>query len=396
MAPILNGRVLFNSIPDPETYPIPGKTVVYDDSQTIDLENVTLNGGFLVTLSIDPYMRSRMCESHIKSYAPPFPLCETINNLGVGVVLRPGHTAVKKGDHVYGYLPFQEYVVIADPAHMEPVCFPWRTRKVSHGAYTSGSVACQAPVESASVLCAVSCSVLLVLTKLSSILENYLGTTAHHAWKEYSRAKAGETAFVTVAAGAVSATVVQLAKADGLKVIASAGSDEKVAFVKSLGADVVFNYKKEDTKAVLEREGGSDMQADRMYVPRYVMLRAMIRSYWDNVGGQVLEAALDAAHRYARFIECGSISSYNSEPYGVKNTSLFFEKELSVNGFIVGSLYPKYIDSFYQEIPLMVASGQIKYTEDRSTGLQSVGEAILLVQKGTNTGKKVIIVAGDA
>lgn len=95
MAPILNGRVLFNSIPDPETYPIPGKTVVYDDSQTIDLENVTLNGGFLVTLSIDPYMRSRMCESHIKSYAvsthiarhtvhgslyntqPPFPLCET-------------------------------------------------------------------------------------------------------------------------------------------------------------------------------------------------------------------------------------------------------------------------------------------------------------------------------
>ena len=97
-------------------------------------------------------------------------------------------------------------------------------------------------------------------------------------------------------------TVVQLAKADGLKVIASAGSDEKVAFVKSLGADVVFNYKKEDTKAVLEREGGSDMQADRMYAPRYVMLRAMIRSYWDNVGGQVLEAALDAAHRYARFI----------------------------------------------------------------------------------------------
>ena len=72
MAPVRNGRVLFNSIPAPGSYPVPGKTVVYDDSQTIDLDNVPLNGGFLVktlTLSIDPYMRGRMREPHIKSYA---------------------------------------------------------------------------------------------------------------------------------------------------------------------------------------------------------------------------------------------------------------------------------------------------------------------------------------
>ena len=104
--------------------------------------------------------------------------------------------------------------------------------------------------------------------------------------------------------------MVQLAKADGLKVIASAGSDEKVAFVKSLGADVVFNYKKEDTKAVLEREGGSDMQADRMYAPRYVMLRAMIRSYWDNVGGETFDTALQYANTGARFIVSKCAAKY--------------------------------------------------------------------------------------
>ena len=72
MAPVRNGRVIFNSIPAPGSYPVPGKTVVYDDSQTIDLENVSLKGGFLVktlTLSIDPYLRGRMREPHIKSYA---------------------------------------------------------------------------------------------------------------------------------------------------------------------------------------------------------------------------------------------------------------------------------------------------------------------------------------
>lgn len=72
MTPVRNGRVLFSSIPSAGSYPIPGKTVVYDDSQTVDLESIPLNGGFLVktlTLSIDPYMRGRMREPHIKSYA---------------------------------------------------------------------------------------------------------------------------------------------------------------------------------------------------------------------------------------------------------------------------------------------------------------------------------------
>ena len=81
------------------------------------------------------------------------------------------------------------------------------------------------------------------------------GQTAYCAWKEYAKSKKGDVVFVTAASGPVGSFVVQIAKNEGLKVIASAGSDEKCEFVKSLGADVVFNYKTTSTKAVLEKEG---------------------------------------------------------------------------------------------------------------------------------------------
>ncbi|KAH9840971.1 NAD-P-binding protein [Rhodofomes roseus] len=347
MAPIRNARVLFNSIPAPNTYPEPGKTTVYDDSRTIDLETVPLDGGFLVktlVFSIDPYMRGRMREPSAQdSYSPPFTLGEPLANFAVGLVVRSEHSAVKMGDHIYGFLPFQEYTVVPDPAHIRPDIF--RILEAKEGVPWSAYVG----------VCGMA------------------GSTAHHGWHEYAHAKPGETVFVTSAAGPVGGTVVQLAKADGLKVIASAGSDEKVSFVESLGADVVFNYKKEDTRTVLQREGGIDI-------------------YWDNVGGHILEAALDAAHNKARFIECGMISAYNGEPYGPKNLTHIISKELKINGFVVRNLYPKYRDQFYKEIPPMVASGQVKYMEDRSYGLESVGEAIVSVQKGTNKGKKVVIV----
>ncbi|KZT65252.1 alcohol dehydrogenase [Daedalea quercina L-15889] len=348
MAPVRNARVIFNSIPAPNTYPEPGKTTVYDDSQKIDPETVPLHGGFLVktlVLSIDPYMRGRMRDPSIPSYSPPYPLGKPLSNFAVGRVLRSEHPAVKAGDHIYGYLPFQEYAVFTDPAQLGDVFRVLENKeRLPWSAYVG---VCGMP-----------------------------GATAHHAWHAFADAKPGETVFVTAAAGPVGATVVQLAKAAGLKVIASAGSDEKVAFVKSLGADLVFNYKKEDAKTVLEREGGIDI-------------------YWDNVGGQTLEAALDAAHVHARFIECGMISGYNAEPYAPKNLMLIVGKQIRINGFIVGSLYPKYRDQFYKEIPPMVASGQIKFSEDRSHGLEAAGEAILAVQKGTNNGKKVIVVAED-
>ncbi|TFY56027.1 hypothetical protein EVJ58_g7883 [Rhodofomes roseus] len=318
MAPVRNARVIFNAIPAPNAFPEPGKTTVYDDSQTIDPDTVPLNGGFLVktlVLSIDPFMRGRMRDPSIKSYAPPFFVGQPLNNYAVARVLRSEHPAIKAGDHVYGHLPFQEYVVLSDPAELGRDIF--RVLENKEGLPWSAYLGvCGMP-----------------------------GQTAHHAWNEYSHAKPGETVFVTAAAGPVGATVIQLARAEGLKVIASAGSDEKVAFVKSLGADVAFNYKTNDTKAMLEREGGIDI-------------------YWDNVGGPTLDAALGAAHRHARFIvgffhllfscgsslahpdlailqECGMISAYNSEPYTLKNVQLIVTREFKLSGFIVLSLHDK-------------------------------------------------------
>ena len=95
------------------------------------------------------------------------------------------------------------------------------------------------------------------------------GRTAYHGWKEYSEAKKGEIAFVTAGAGPVGSAVIQIAKAEGLKVIASAGSEEKVEFLKSIGADIAFNYKTTNTDKVLREHGPLDMYANVHSASKY-------------------------------------------------------------------------------------------------------------------------------
>ncbi|KZP04312.1 NAD(P)-binding protein [Athelia psychrophila] len=268
MAPVTNGRHLFNEVPT--GYPVPGKTTVYDASQTIDLENVDLNGGFLLkvlVVSVDPYLRGKsesllqFCARHgidgrgavrnaaVKSYSPPFFIGEPLGNFGVAVVLRSDNPAFKKGDHLYGVVFFQEYIVTSQVENYRKLenkeGLPWSVYVGAAG---------------------------------------MPGKTAWFAWKEWANSQKGETVFVTAGAGPVGSLVIQLAKLEGLKVIASAGSDEKVAFLKELGVDVAFNYKTASTKDVLEREGP-------------------INIYWDNVGGETLDLALaNAAFSGARFI----------------------------------------------------------------------------------------------
>ncbi|KAH9937952.1 hypothetical protein B0H21DRAFT_833396 [Amylocystis lapponica] len=349
MAPVTNGRYLFKEIPQlalPIGFPEPGKTMVYDTSETIDLENVPLDGGFLVktlVLSIDPYMRGRMREPHVKGYVPPYLVGEPLRNFGIGVVLRSEHASAKTGEHIYGEFPFQQYWTSKEPIVAQNILkneekLPW--------------------------------SVYLGVLGMP-------GQTAHHGWNEYAHAKKGDVAFVTTGAGPVGATVIQLAKADGVKVIASAGSDEKVAFMKSLGADVAFNYKTTDPFEVLQKEGP-------------------INIFWDNVGGAALEAAIANAAVYARFIECGMITAYNGgEPYVVKNLHEIFAKELKLSGFVVISLWQKYLGSFYADFPARVARGEIKYTEEITEGLENAGKALLDVQMGRNKAKSVILVARE-
>jgi len=346
MAPVRNACVVFNEIP--LGYPEPGKTVVYDTSQTIDPDTVLLDGGFLVkvlVLSIDPYMRGRMRDPSIKSYSSAFLLGKPLDNFGVGLVVRSENPAVKVGQHLYGFYVFQEYSVFKDLSELRRARVLENREGIPWSAYVG---VCGMP-----------------------------GQTAFYAWNEFASAKKGDVVFVTTGAGPVGSTVIQLAKQAGCKVIASAGSEEKISFLKSIGTDVAFNYKTDTTLDILQRDGPIDI-------------------YWDNVGGESLEAALEAAAWHARFIMCGMITSYNSEnDYPVKNLSQIFSKSLTLYGFTVSGLHDKYNDRFYNEVPQMVKEGKIKFTEDVSRGLESTGEAILEVQQGRNKGKKVILLAEE-
>ncbi|KAJ6472366.1 hypothetical protein C8R47DRAFT_1221872 [Mycena vitilis] len=341
MPQIQNARVLFNSVP--KGFPVPGETTVYDKSQTIDLETVPLNGGFLIktlVLSIDPYFRVLMQE---KGHPAAFPLGAPLSGFGVAVVLRSENPAVSVGKHVYGFsIPHQEYSVLPALGMLQVM---ERHPNVPWSAYLGPA--------------------------------GLPGQTAYIGWKEFAQAKKGEVVFVSSGASSVGSMVIQLAKQGGLKVIASAGSEEKIAFVKSLGADVVFNYKTTDTREILEREGPIDI-------------------YWDNVGGDVRDAAFEFAAPNGRFLLCGSISEYNTEYYAPKGFHHIGAKGLHVHGVIMAHLpLAKYLPEFYATVPAQLASGDIKYTEDITKGLEKVGDVILAVQNGTSKAKAVVLVAEE-
>ncbi|KAJ6529356.1 hypothetical protein B0H19DRAFT_968315 [Mycena capillaripes] len=324
-------------------YPVPGETTVYDTTESIDLETVPLNGGFLVktlVLSVDPYFRGKMRTPEKISYSVSIkPSGCTLEGLGISVVLRSENSSVQVGKYVYGGPTLhQEYAVISDLGGFR------------------------------------------ILEKHPDIpLTAYVGAagmpglTAYAGWNEYSNAKQGEVAFVTTGAGEM---VVQLAKQAGLKVIASAGSEEKVAFMKSIGADVAFNYKITDTREVLRKEGP-------------------INIFWDNVGGDTVDAAIEFAASNARFLECGTISGYNIGQQPIKNWSQIVGKCLHIHGILVIPLLPKYGADFNATIPPQLASGKLRYAEEITKGLDKVGDVILAVQKGTNKGKAVVVVAEE-
>ncbi|KAJ6587594.1 hypothetical protein DFH09DRAFT_1141408 [Mycena vulgaris] len=335
MAPTTNARVLFAAIP--KDYPIPGETTVYDTTQTIDLDGAPLNGGFLIKPS------GRMRKPEIESYMPAFLLGDAIEGFGIGVVLRSENPDVAVGKYIYGLkIPHQEYSILPT---IEGFTFIEKHPKLPLTVYAGSA--------------------------------GMAGKTAYMAWKELAKAKKGETAFVTTGAGEM---VIQLAKRDGLRVIASAGSDEKVAFMKEVGADVAFNYKTTNISEVLVREGPIDVLGQCL-------------------GGDALDAALEHAALYARFVMCGAISGtfppFASSHRGIKNMDQIFTKSLSLNGFVIVRLEPKYDAEFYATVPSALASGEIKYREDVTRGLETVGDSILRVQQGKNTGKAVVIVADE-
>jgi NADPH-dependent curcumin reductase CurA len=199
------------------------------------------------------------------------------------------------------------------------------------------------------------------------------GVTAYFGLTEIGQPKAGETLFVSAAAGSVGSTVLQIGKALGLTVIGSAGGPEKCRIVKELGADHVIDYKQGDLQAQL-----------RAAAPKGIDI------YFDNVGADHLDAALGNAATGARFIECGMIDTYNSgAPVALRNLMRIVASQVTLRGFIVNAFEHRIGESRAQMREWLKA-GKIRPLLAISDGLESTPEAFLGLFKGRNTGKALV------
>jgi len=337
-----NPRLLFNQHV-PEGVPLtPGQAFKYDKSATFDIDNAPLNGGFLVknvSVAIDPYMRLRVAPPVTGALNQPFTIGEPIVNFGVGQVLRSDDPTYKKGDLLFGYMFYESYSVRKEGDTVVPF------QKI-------------APVPG-------------IPTESYMTALGMPGHTGYCGWKAFIEPveKEGATIFISSAAGAVGAFVAQLAKIKKFKVIACAGSDKKVEFLKSIGVDVVFNYKKQDTRDVLKEHGP-------------------INVYWDNTAGKTLEDAIDFIAQYGVIVSCGAIDNYNGKPYGIKNTKLIHLKSLKIFGLVYID-HLQHLQTFYQEVPALVAQGKLKMLED-IVSLDQAESRFIELQDGLNEGKTII------
>lgn len=351
--------------------PVAGEHIVFEPSHSIDLDQVPLNGGFLtktLMLSPEPFMRERMRDLCIPSYSTHAVLGDPLVSFGLVVVMRSEKEGINPGDHLYGLTTWEAYTV-------QPYVqgrAKYDAREVPDYTFDVDALSLQMVPDPKGAF---------PWSRYFTVL-GAPGLTAFCGFEGCADAKAGETIYVSSGASAVGIVVIQLAKAKGLKVIASAGADVKVEYMRSLGADVAFNYKTTPIAKVLQEHGPLDL-------------------YWDNVGGETVEIAIENSRLRARLIMCGSISEYTVAPedrYGIKNTSMIFKKRLRIEGFLVPDLAPALAPRFYAEMPGLVAAGKVTAKEHITVGLENGPEALVAVLKaGGNeaAGKPVILVANE-
>ena len=288
-------------------------------------------------MSVDPYMRGRMNDA--KSYVPPFQLGAPLDGGAVGEVVASESPDVPVGAFVVHGLGWREYSV----------------------------------TEAARVR---------VVDPAAADLSAYLGVlgltgfTAYVGLLDIAQFKTGETVFVSGAAGAVGSVVGQIAKLRGAKrVIGSAGSAEKVShLVDDLGFDAAFNYRDSPVRKQLRQAAPDGIDV-----------------YFDNVGGDHLEAAIGSLNEGGRIVICGMISVYNNtEPApGPRNLARLIQTRGRIEGFLVGDHYDLQ-SQFVQEVGPWVASGALKYRETIVEGIENNLEAFLGVLRGDNTGKMIV------
>ena len=286
--------------------------------------------------SVDPYMRGRM--NDVKSYIEPFQIDEPLTGTAVGVVAESRSNKFKTGDTVRHFAG-------------------WRTHAVLSEDQAEQIATNLAPAE----------AYLGILGQTG--LTAYVGLTAVGEMRE------GDVVFISGAAGAVGSVAGQIAKHLGAaKVIGSAGSPEKVDYLTGIGYDEAFNYKDGDVNGQLAKAAPDGVDV-----------------YFDNVGGDHLEAAIQNANTFGRIAMCGAIAQYNNtKPApGPRNLALSIGKCLTLRGFVVGQ-YSHLAKEFQEKIAPLVVDGSIKYASTVREGIENMPSAFLELFEGGNTGKMIV------
>ncbi len=289
-------------------------------------------------MSVDPYMRGRMDDR--PSYVPPFQIGAPLDGGAVGEVIASTSDDIAVGTHVMHGLGWREHAVL--DARKVQVVDP---DVASIGAYLG--------------------------------VLGMPGLTAYAGLLEVAAMQSGDTVFVSGAAGAVGSLVGQIAKQRGAKrVVGSAGSAEKVAWLTDkLGFDAAFNYKDGDVRGQLRTAAPDGIDV-----------------YFDNVGGEHLEAAISALGQGGRAAICGMISQYNdSEPApGPRNMAMIIGKRLTLRGFIVSD-FNHLRPAFLQEVGDWVREGKVHYQETTvDGGVDAAAQAFVDLMHGANTGKMLV------
>ena len=284
-------------------------------------------------ISVDPYMRGRM--NDVKSYSAPFALDAALDGGAIGEVIASRAEGRKAGDAVVHQLGWREYAVLdADATAVA------RTDLAPASAFLGA----------------------LGMT----------GLTAYAGLLKVAEFKPGDAVFVSGAAGAVGSLVGQIAKAMGASsVIGSAGTPEKVARLLELGFDAAFNYNDGPVLAQLEQAAPDGIDV-----------------YFDNVGGEHLEAAISVFNTGGRACLCGAIAQYNETAPSAapRNLAQAIGKQLTLQGFLV-SAHQDLVPEFRQKMAAWLANGDILWDETVREGLENAPQAFIDLMRGANTGK---------
>ena len=285
--------------------------------------------------SVDPYMRPRM--NDVRSYVSPFTLGEAMTGGAVGRVAASRHPSFAEGDWVLHQLGWREWA-LSDGSGM---------RKFDPGG---------AP------------------PSLALGVLGMPGFTAHYGLFELGAPQPGETVFVSGAAGAVGSAAGQMAKIAGCKVIGCAGSAEKVAWLEDLGFDHAFDYRESSLRQAVEQAAPDGIDI-----------------YFDNVGGDQLEAAIGALRTHGRIVACGSISRYNDveASSGPRNMFMVVTKRLKIQGYIISDHFDRFPE-FLERAQEWVREGRLRYRETVVDGIENAPKAFVGLFRGENIGKMLV------